>query len=176
MLPILVITCVLWVYFRYLGPILIAFRRDFSFCKRPTRVYHKAACWDLYANTSVVIPVNQWREIPTGISIAPLFHFYISFLNATLAPFGNVAFKIHTRSGLAHKKGLRNHLGIIDGDYRKELSIITYNHGKYPVAIKGGDKVAQIEVYRVPSVWIFEKTKLSKSKRGENGFGSSGNN
>ncbi len=172
-LLIFIIIC-LWVYFRYLGPIFITFKKIYPSCKKPTKSYSRAACFDAYAADNQLIPVNQWREVPLGIAIAPLFHFYIPFLNLTITPLGNVACKIHTRSGWAMKKGLRNHLGIIDNDYRKELTAIVYNNGSYPVRIRKGDRIAQLEFYRVPSVFLVQKKNLSKSKRGEKGFGSTG--
>ena len=170
---ILIFLCI-WFYFRYFGPLLITFKRTNSQSKIPTKSYGKAACWDVYSTDKVVVPVGQWREIPIGIAFAPWPHIYIPFLKLTLTPFGNVAYKIHTRSGLAIKKGLRNHLGIIDNDYRREISIVVYNNGTFPVAFKVGDKIAQLEFYRVYNVKMFEVKKLSKSERGEKGFGSSG--
>ena len=170
----ILIILLIWFYFRYFGPLLITFKKINSLSKIPTKSYGKAACWDVYSTDKVVIPVGQWREVPIGIAFAPWPHIYISFLKLTLTPFGNVACKIHTRSGLAIKKGLRNHLGIIDNDYRKEISVVMYNHGTFPVVIKVGDKVAQLEFYRVSNVKIMETSKLSKSERGEKGFGSSG--
>ena len=137
-----------WLYFRYLGPLLISFKKCYSWAQKPTKAYGKAACYDAYAVEDKVI------------AIAPLFHFYIPFLKLTITPFGNIACKIHTRSGWAIKKGLRNHLGIIDNDYRNELTAVVYNNGSYPVSIHKGNKIAQLEFYRVPSVWLFQKKKL----------------
>lgn len=163
-----------WIYLRYLGPIFISFKKTQPNSRRPTRAYGKAACWDVYATENVSIPVGQWREVSFGLIIAPWPHVYIPFLKLSITPFGNVATKIHTRSGLAIRKGLRNHLGIIDNDYRKELSAVMFNHGTYPVRIKAGDKIAQLEFYRVPTALVFQQRKLSISERGDRGHGSSG--
>jgi deoxyuridine 5'-triphosphate nucleotidohydrolase len=174
MLHTILILIGVWIYFRYFGPLFITFKRVNDLFKKPTKTYGKAACWDVYAFEARVIPVGQWREVPLGISIAPWPHIYISFLNITITPFGNIACKIHTRSGLAIKKGLRNHLGIIDNDYRKELTAVVFNNGSYPVQIKVGDKIAQLEFYKVPTTCLIERKTFSKSERGEKGFGSSG--
>lgn len=165
---------VTWGYFRYLGPIFISFKKIYPWAKQPTKATGKAACFDAYASEERTIPVGQWREISLGISLAPMFHFYIPFFNVTWTPFGNIACKLHTRSGWAKKKGLRNHLGIIDNDFRGELTAIVYNNGSYPVRIRNGYKIAQLEFYRVPSVFFIQKKKLSKSIREEKGFGSTG--
>lgn len=170
----IIIVLLLWFYLRYFGPLIITFKKVHKRAKKPSKVYGKAACWDVYSVETKVIPVGQWREISLGIIIAPWPHIYVPFLRLTLTPFGNVATKIHTRSGLAVKKGLRNHLGIIDNDYRKELSVVVYNNGSYPVQLKEGDKVGQLEFLRVSSVVLWEKEKLSKSEREGKGYGSSG--
>jgi dUTP pyrophosphatase len=174
-LTIIILIMLIWGYFRYLGPILVFYKKTHPLAKKPTKSYGRPACFDIYSVERKIIPVGQWRSINIGIKIAPAFHFYIPFLNLTITPFGNVACKIHTRSGLAYKKGIRNHLGIIDNDYRGELSVVMFNNGKYPITIKVGDKIGQLEFFRVPTVIFFLKKKLPKSIRGENGFGSSGN-
>jgi len=170
----LIIFLSVWFYFRYLGPLIITFKKTSSLSTKPTKAYGKAACWDVYSTERVVIPVGCWKEVSFGIIIAPWLHFYIPFFNLTLTPLGNIACKIHTRSGLAIKKGIRNHLGIIDNDYRKELTAVMYNNGAFPVIIKPGDKIAQLEFYRVPASCMIEVKKVSNSERGERGHGSSG--
>lgn len=163
------------IYLRYLSPLIIRYVLKNPMAQKPTKAYHKAACWDVYSVEDVTIPPDQWREISLGISFAPWPQIYLPKLNFTLTPFGNVAYKIHTRSGLAIKKGQRAHLGIIDGDYRETLSVIMFNHNSYPVRYKPGNKIAQLEFFRVPTVIFWGGPKLSNSKRGIKGHGSSGN-
>jgi dUTP pyrophosphatase len=113
--------------------------------------------------------------VRTGIIFAPWPHIYIPFLNWSFNPLGNIAYKIHTRSGLALKRGIRAHLGIIDTDYRNECNPILFNHNtSYPVRIRKGEKIAQVEFYRVTTPIFWKKDKLSNSARGDKGFGSSG--
>ena len=169
-----ILILIAWIYSRYLSPLIITFKKVHEKAKKPSRVYGKAACWDVYSVETKVIPVGQWREISLGIIIAPWPHIYIPYLKISLTPFGNVATKIHTRSGLAIKKGLRNHLGIIDNDYRKQLSVVVYNNGSYPVQLKEGERVGQLEFFRVPDVLLWERRRLSKSEREDKGYGSSG--
>lgn len=142
--------------------------------KKPTR-HFSAACLDLYSVEEVTIPSGQWREVRTGITFAPWPHIYIPFWNISFNPLGNVAYKIHTRSGLALKRGIRAHLGIIDTDYRNECNPILFNHNtSYPVRIRKGEKIAQVEFYRVVTPVFWKRNKLSDSARGDKGFGSSG--
>lgn len=170
----LLVVLVIWLYLRYWGPVFVKFKKDNDKVRSPERAYHTAACWDVFACEKAVIPPQGWKSVPFGITIAPAPHFHIPFLGISIMPFGNVACKIHTRSGMALKKGLRNHLGIIDADYRESLSAIIFNPNTYPISIKEGDKVAQLEFYRVPSIVLWESNKLSDTYRGKRGFGSSG--
>jgi dUTP pyrophosphatase len=162
-----------WIYLRYFGPVFITYKKLHPEALLPTRSYHRSACWDIYSTVNYTIPPNCWQEISTGLAFAPAFHFHIPLLNWTITPFGNIAGRIFTRSGLASRKGIRCHLGIIDNDYRGEWSVIMHNHNKIPVRIKVGDKIAQIDFYRVPSTYMFAVNKLSPSLRGSKRFGSS---
>lgn len=174
MLPITLTILLVFVYLRFYSPIIVTYKLLDDSAKTPTKAYHKAACFDLYCTEDTTVPPQQWRTISTKIAFAPWPHLYVPFLNITLTPFGNVAAKIHTRSGLAIKRGQRAHLGIIDNDYRDEVSVVMFNHNSFPMRYKPGERVAQIEFYRVPSTLLWKREKLSNSRRGTNGWGSSG--
>jgi len=171
---LVVVIAVLYLYVRLLAPIIVKYKFTDPEAKPPQRAYHKAACWDVFAIETVPIPANQWREIQIGVAFAPWPHIYVPWLNKTFTPLGNVAAKINTRSGHG-RRGLRAHLGVIDGDYRESWSVVMFNHKTdFPVLIRKGDKVAQIEFYRVPSTKLIQAKTLSASKRGLKGFGSTG--
>tara|TARA_Y100000768_G_scaffold359480_1_gene316025 strand:+ start:3146 stop:3598 length:453 start_codon:yes stop_codon:yes gene_type:complete len=112
---------------------------------------------------SINIKSNETVLIPTGISI------YIEDNNyaATLLP----------RSGLGHKKGivLGNLVGLIDSDYQGELLISCWNRSLHQYSINPLDRIAQLIFIKIehPKFEIVENFKLSG--RGNNGFGSSGN-
>lgn len=162
-------------YFRYLGPIIVMFKTDHPDAVPPKKAYGRPACFDLTAVEDVVIKIGNWQEIDTGITYAPWPHIYIPFLKLTITPFGNVAYRIHTRSGMARRKGLRAHLGIFDNDYRNKITVVLFNHNPInSVYIRKGERIGQVEFYRVPSVWFFQRKKLSNSMRGDKGFGSTG--
>jgi len=175
LLIILLFVLVAIVYLRFLFPIIVTFKKVDPEAIRPTRAYHRAACWDVYSIEDGVIPAGQWREIRTGIIYATWPHIYLKWFNLTFTPLSNVVMKIYTRSGLAKKKAWRNHLGVIDNDYRGELTILVHNHRRdFPFRFRKGDKIAQIEFTRVASSYMFEVKKLSDSLRGDRGFGSTG--
>ena len=164
----------LLIYTRFLSPLIITFKIHHEDAKYPTQAYDKAACWDVYSITDSSIPPGEWREFRTGVSYAPWPHFYIKSMNRSFTPFGNVAYKIHSRSGIETKQGTRARLGIMDNDYRGELTVWLFNHSNNYRRFHVGDKIAQVEFYRVPKSYMVEVDELSDSFRGDSGFGSSG--
>ena len=113
-------------------------------------------------NTKVISP-RERVLIPTGFSLA-----LPSSLEAQIRP----------RSGLALKNGVTvlNAPGTIDSDYRGEISILLINHGSEPFVIKRGDRIAQMVIAKVAQPHLVEVKNLSKTLRGEGGYGSTGTN
>ncbi|NNE80937.1 MAG: dUTP diphosphatase [Silicimonas sp.] len=84
--------------------------------------------------------------------------------------------QIRPRSGLALKQGITlvNTPGTIDSDYRGPLGILVINHGTEPVTITHGQRIAQAVVAPVVQARFQIAEALSDTKRGEGGFGSTG--
>ena len=124
-----------------------------------------AAGMDLRAalpeGTPVIIGPLERSLVPTGIAIE--------------LPSGFEA-QIRPRSGLAAKAGLTvlNAPGTIDSDYRGEIKVILINLSNEPVAISRDDRIAQMVIASVTTAKIEPASKLSLTKRGEGGFGSTG--
>ena len=99
--------------------------------------------------------------IPTGISVAIPINFEI---------------QIRPRSGLAAKSNISvlNTPGTVDSDYRGEVKIILFNHGKKEFIVNNNDRVAQMVLTPIAKVDFDEVEKLPNSLRGEGGFGSTG--
>lgn len=111
--------------------------------------------------TSLVLYPGQRMLIPTGLKIE-LPESY--------------RFQIYSRSGLALKNGVvvANSPGKIDSDYRGTVGVILLNTGDKPFRINHGDRIAQGSVeMSIQLEWVTEK-ELSKTKRGEGGFGHTG--
>src|SRR5690349_9240066 len=79
--------------------------------------------------------------------------------------------QMRPRSGLAHKHGvtLVNAPGTIDGDYRGSVMIILINHGREPVEIKPGDRVAQMVIAPVVQAQLEVVDELPPTERGAGG-------
>ena len=115
-----------------------------AFLKEPIKILPRTSCL-----------------IPTGISIA--------------IP-EDVEIQIRPRSGLAAKSNISvlNTPGTIDSDYRGELKIILFNHGKKDFIVNNNDRVAQMVLMPVLKIDFEEVNELPDSIRGSGGFGSTG--
>lgn len=123
-----------------------------------------AAGADVYAylpQGSVTIKSGKFAMIPTGV-------FYE-------IPMG-YEIQVRPRSGLAFKNGITvlNSPGTIDSDYRGELKILLINFGEQDFTINNGDRIAQIIISSVVQAEFSAAESLSKTERGEGGFGSTG--
>lgn len=130
----------------------------------PHRSTDQSAGYDLYAFLSedVVLSPLETKIIPTGI-----------FLEIPDGYFGMVC----PRSGLSAKHGITvlNSPGIIDSDYRGEIKCILTNISENKFVISDNMRIAQLLIMKFESVSLIESSKeFSETKRGENGFGSTG--
>ena len=80
------------------------------------------------------------------------------------------------RSGLAYKHGITvlNSPGTIDADYRGDVGVILINHGSEPFTVENGERIAQLVIAQFVQIAWDEVGGLSRTTRGEGGFGSTG--
>ena len=85
--------------------------------------------------------------------------------------------QVRPRSGLALKQGITvlNTPGTIDADYRGEIGVILMNHGLTVVEFKPADRIAQLVLNKVERIQWLQTEALTGTKRGQGGFGSTGN-
>ncbi len=116
---------------------------------------------DLAAAEDKVILAKSFGVVRTGIALQ--------------LPRG-VEAQIRPRSGLAAKFGIGilNAPGTIDSDYRGEIKVILFNLGEKNYSIKKGDRIAQMVFSAIMPVVLKEVKRLSRTKRGKGGFGSTG--
>ncbi len=131
--------------------------------KLPTYGSEEAAGADLYAclEAPVTLAPGASAFIPTGIALE--------------VPKG-CAGLIYARSGMACKRGLApaNKVGVVDSDYRGEITVVLYNHGSVSQTIENGERIAQFIITPVltPAYGFVEE--LSDTRRDQGGFGSTG--
>ena len=104
---------------------------------------------------------NSSCLVPTGLAVAFSSDFEI---------------QIRPRSGLAAKNSVSvlNTPGTIDSDYRGEIKVILFNHGKNDFLINNKDRIAQMILTPVIKMDLEETDDLPETIRGEGGFGSTG--
>ncbi len=123
-----------------------------------------AAGMDLSANIGapLLLKKGAMALVPTGISIA--------------LPGPETVAYIYARSGLGVRHGisLSNGVGVIDSDYRGEISVGLINLGPEDYTIQPGERIAQMVIAPVCRADLEEVSDLPDSGRGSGGFGSTG--
>ncbi|WP_455951579.1 dUTP diphosphatase [Eubacterium sp.] len=129
----------------------------------PTYGSECAAGADLYAciESPVTIEPGQTVFISTGLAME--------------IPDGYAGF-VYARSGLSCKRGLApaNKVGVVDADYRGEITVALHNHSDEPKTIEVNERIAQIVIAPFVHVAFDEVDELSDTVRGAGGFGSTG--
>lgn len=141
----------------------IKFKRLNDFAVIPAQGSVDSAGYDLYAATDYEIQIAPHKtvKIGTGLSFE--------------LPRGYFA-GIFARSGLATKKGLRpaNCVGVCDSDYRGEYIVALHNDTDEIMTIQPQEKIAQMILLPFLFMEFEEVVELSDTKRGDGGFGSTG--
>ena len=130
----------------------------------PRRATPGSAGYDLCAaiDEPLALAPNERALIPTGWAADPGSDDCILMLCA--------------RSGLALRRGisLANGVGIVDSDYRGEISVAVINLSGEEYVLQPGERFAQLLVVpvRTPELELVEN--LDETERGAGGFGHSG--
>ena len=125
----------------------------------PNYAHSNDAGMDIYANEAVSIKAGQRTLVGTGITLA--------------IPDGYVGL-IWDKSGMAVKNGITTLAGVIDAGYRGEVKIALYNTSSETYEIEAGHKIAQMLVQTIHQPILKEVDQLMVTKRGTDGFGSTG--
>lgn len=113
--------------------------------------------------------------LESPVEIAPGASAFIPIGIAIEIPSG-FAGLVYARSGLSCKSGLApaNKVGVIDSDYRGEVTVCLHNHSGETRTVADGDRVAQLVIAPCPQADFAEAASLSATGRGAGGFGSTG--
>ena len=120
-----------------------------------------SACFDLYSCEDFVMSNGHFQSVRTGLIFEIPQGYHV---------------KIYSRSGMA-KRGilLPNAPGIVDSDYRGEITVMLYG-----LFVKGheifqiGHRIAQAELVKGTPVSFKVVSQVSETERGTGGFGSTG--
>ena len=129
----------------------------------PTRAHEHDAGLDLRCGHpfGVILSPGERKLVDTGVAVN--------------IPAGYVGL-VHPRSGYAHEYGItvNNAPGTIDAGYVGNIRVNLINHGREPVTLECGARIAQLLIQRVelPEIEIVES--LEATARGASGHGSTG--
>ena len=114
-----------------------------------------------FIDKNIEIKPGQSEIIPTGLAVTIPKNFEI---------------QIRPRSGLAAKNQISvlNTPGTIDSDYRGELKVILINLSDKSFIVERGLRIAQMVLCPVVKANLKEVDSLEDTKRGSDGFGSTG--
>ncbi|MGZ6193986.1 MAG: dUTP diphosphatase [Candidatus Binataceae bacterium] len=114
-------------------------------------------------------------DIEASLEIAPMGRAAVPTGIAMEIPPGFEG-QVRPRSGRALEDGLTliNSPGTVDADYRGEIKVLLVNLGSAPIAVRRGDRVAQLVIAPVARAELIEVAELGPSSRGSGGFGHTG--
>lgn len=127
--------------------------------KLPAYAHRGDAGMDLFSVIDVAIKPKHRTAVPTGIEIE-IPKDYVGL--------------VWDKSGLALKEGIKTMAGVVDSSYRGEIKVVVVNLSSKALVIIKGMKIAQMLIQPIKIVKIKEAKRLNKSRRGMNGFGSTG--
>ncbi|VDL39447.1 unnamed protein product [Hymenolepis diminuta] len=138
---------------------VLRFRKVSDHAHTPTRGSEMAAGYDLYSAVDCVVKTGGRSLINTDIQIS-------------LPPgcYGRIA----PRSGLCLKHGIDVGAGVVDQDYRGNIMVVLFNFGDEDFTVKRGDRIAQLICEKIYLPTLEECSNLGETKRGANGYGSTG--
>ena len=128
----------------------------------PSYATDGSAAMDLRAaleGESMTIAPGERVRVPTGIAISTGRDDVVAIVAA--------------RSGLGTKYGisLANGIGVIDSDYRGEISVSLINNSDEPSTVHDGDRIAQLTFMPVYAATPTECDTLDRTVRGAGGPG-----
>jgi dUTP pyrophosphatase len=114
-----------------------------------------------FIEEDIIIKPGYKEIIPTGLSLSIPKNFEV---------------QIRPRSGLAAKNNITvlNTPGTIDSDYRGEIKVILINFGNENFIVENELRIAQMVLCPLLQAELEEVKELSKTIRGDGGFGSTG--
>lgn len=128
----------------------------------PTYGTEGAAAFDIYIPEDVTINACTFgNKVPLGLAVE--------------LPKGTCLI-LCARSSLGTKSMLRvsNAIGVIDSDYRGEISVVVDNIGLRDAKLKKGERICQGIITPVIQEQFEVVSELSDTERGTGGFGSTG--
>jgi len=130
-----------------------------SKAEAPSYFYDTDVGFDIKANEDADLLPGEQKSIKTGLMLE--------------IPKGYVGL-IRDRAGIVTKMGIQTCAGTFDPGFRGEISIVLINHSEESVYVEKGMRIAQMIILPIAKPKIVLVKNLDSTKRGTNGFGSTG--
>ena len=149
MIALLMAIAVVYAVVRSIQPVFVIRKNKSRFT-----LLSGSSLYQIHSTEKVIIPTGQWREIPTGVTLAPFG--VIKFGKHTFYPFGRLVYRVYTIPE-SKLKGLEILPTVYSVIPRQEIVIIgTGWNPKSAFVVHEGDPIAYVEFYRVPFVKLLE--------------------
>ena len=106
----------------------IKFKKFSRLGRVPRKATPGSACFDVYSSVEVILSPGETKQMPLDIG----FEFS-----------SKLCCRIYPRSGMSLLPTFVGG-GVVDSDYRGNISVILTNFSSFDVNVKVGDKIAQI--------------------------------
>ena len=143
---------------KYAGKLEVRFKKLDPEAKAPYQATPGSAGFDLTAVSSENVEDSWHIRYGTGLAVE--------------IPAGHVGLVFPRSSVYKTKLLLSNGVGVIDSDYRGEITAV-FAKGSGD-EYKVGDRIAQLVIMPIPAVKFVEAEELSETERGAGGYGSTG--
>lgn len=142
------------------APVTVRFKKLHPEAKPPFRATEGAAAFDLYAVSMDWDPKNCVYTYGTGLAFEiPSGYCGLLYPRSSIYKVGQI---------------FPNCVGVIDSDYRGEVSM-KFSYRDDPASeYRPGDRIGQMVIMPIPAVEYVEADELSKTDRGVGGYGSTG--
>jgi len=124
--------------------------------RTPTRGTPYSVGYDVYSPIAQLLQPQMVTKVPLDITIVPPSGTYVQLMS---------------RSGLS-LKGITCYAGVIDPDYRGNITALLYNSTDKPFPVKSGDCIAQLLFKHVSTPKFIATKALPPTDRADRGFGS----
>ena len=112
---------------------------------------------DLFSPISIAIPAYQKVCVPTDLILVPTAGHYL---------------RLASKSGLVVKHNIVVEAGVIDPDYRGNVTVVLRNQGQVGYFLKSGWPMAQVIMEKAVVPEVVQAQILDQTERGAQGFGS----
>lgn len=151
-----------------MSKLTIKFKKLTRFTKIPKKATIGSSGFDLYSIENKSIPASTVIANKVNIGHCLIRTGLILEIPETLIG------RIGSRSGMSTKLNLEVGAGWIDSDFRGEIKVELKNFSNKSIKIKIGDRIAQLFFLKTENIKFIKCENFQKTKRGKNGFGSTG--